>query len=77
MFSVLTGSLIFIGCFYVVFNARIDDGLLGRILLSFSAIAGAVYVYGGYPRALLTAYVLLILVLLWVALRKVLRIAYD
>jgi len=77
MLHVVVGALIFYGCAYAVFSARVNDGFIGRHLLTFSAIAGAGYAYSGELRALLTAYVLLLIAALWATFRKVLSLAHD
>lgn len=75
MLHVVVGALIFCGCAYAVFSKRVNDGFIGRHLLTFAAIAGVGYAYSGEMRALLTAYVLMITFVLWFAFRKVVGMA--
>lgn len=75
MLHIITGTVIFFGCAYLVFSKRINDGFIGRHMLTFAAIAGAGFAYSGELRALLAAYVLMIGFVLWFALRKVVSMA--
>lgn len=76
MLAITVGIAIFLGSSWAVFSKRVDDGFIGRHLLTFIAISGAGYAYSGELTAILTAYVLFILFGLWLPLRKVLRMSH-
>ena len=75
--NVLVGWLLFLACLCAVFSEKFDDGIVGRHILTFSAICSFAYACNGEPRALLTAYILLISLSMWLTLRKVIRLAYT
>lgn len=75
MLSFLVGIIISVGCGYAVFSKHIDDGFIGRHILTFASISGLGFAYSGEPRALLTAYVLLIFLILWLQFRKIWRMS--
>lgn len=71
----MIGFIIFLVCTWAAFSKRVDDGFVGRHLLTFAAIAGAAYGVNGDVRAFFTAYVLLIAFALWHTFRKVWKLA--
>ncbi len=66
----VVGMVIFLGSLWAVFDPRVKDGLIGRHLLVFAAIAGMGFAYSGEVRAFMTSYVLLMVFSVLVMLRE-------
>lgn len=68
---IIIGLGIFIICTYAVYSHKIDDGFVGRHFLTFIAISAAGYAWSGNDRALMTIWVLVIGMALWMSLRQI------
>lgn len=71
----MEGVILFALCTWAVFSRHVDDGFVGRHLLTFAAIFSAGYVYSGDTTSFLIGYVLTILFMLYAVLRQYIKLA--
>lgn len=71
----MEGLVLFGLCTWAILSRRVNDGLVGRHLLTFAAIFSAGYAYSGNTASFYVAYVLAIMFLLYAALRQYVKLA--